>query len=79
MKKILFYLRALNIGGAETFIYNVLEKLDTNLYHIDIVLQSEKNENIRLLELCKEKKVKIFLQSHLKSIISSPIHNYCQL
>lgn len=60
MKKILYYLRALNIGGAETFVCNVLEKIDTAQYHIDIVLQSDKNENVRLLELCKKKDVKIF-------------------
>lgn len=60
MIKILYYLRALNIGGAETFIFNVLERLDTQLYHIDIALQSNNNENIRLLELCEQKGVKIF-------------------
>ena len=63
MIKILYYLRALNIGGAETFIFNVLERLDTQLYHIDIALQSDKNENIRLLKLCDQKGVRIFYTS----------------
>lgn len=58
--KILFYLRALNIGGAETFIYNILEKINLKVYSIDIVLQSENNENKRLMTLCEEKGVNIY-------------------
>lgn len=60
MIKILYYLRAINIGGAETFIYNVLEKIDVSQYHVDIVLQSRNNNNIRLLDLCKKKGVKLY-------------------
>lgn len=58
--KILYYLRALNIGGAETFVYNVLEKMDFNKFVIDIVLQSNNNENERLISLCDRKKIKIY-------------------
>lgn len=57
--KILYYLRALNIGGAETFVYNVLDKIDTDRFSIDIVLQSDKNENKRLISLCEEKHITI--------------------
>lgn len=57
--KILYYLRALNIGGAETFVYNVLDKIDTDSFSIDVVLQSDKNENKRLIRLCEKKHITI--------------------
>lgn len=60
MIKILYYLRALNVGGAETFIYNVLDKIDISECHIDIVLQTTENKNNQLLGLCNAKGVRIF-------------------
>lgn len=58
--KILQYIYGLNIGGAETYIYNIMSKLDDN-HHFDFVLQSKENENVKLLNLCKNKKSKIFI------------------
>ena len=53
--KILYFIYGLNIGGAETFIYNLLTVWDEKRYHIDFVLQSKNNTNKKLLKLCKEK------------------------
>ena len=58
--KVLFFLRSLNIGGAEAFIYNVLSSLDNQKIHIDIVIQTHENKNKQLLHLCDEKDIKIF-------------------
>lgn len=70
--KILYFIRALNIGGAETFIYNTLSAIDDE-YHIDFVLQSYRNNNERLLELCKKKNSALyyitpFYKNYLKSV-----------
>ena len=43
--KVLFFLRSLNIGGAEAFIYNVLSSLDNQKIHIDIGIQTHENKN----------------------------------
>lgn len=58
--KVLFFLRSLNIGGAEAFIYNVLSSLDNQKVHIDIVIQTHENKNKQLLHLCAKKDIKIF-------------------
>lgn len=70
--KILYFIRALNIGGAETFIYNTLENISEE-YHIDFVLQSYDSTNINLIELCKKRNSKIFYiipfyKNYIKSI-----------
>ena len=55
LMRILYYLRGFHIGGAETFVFNVLEKINTNLYHIDFVIQDANIKNESLFHLCKEK------------------------
>lgn len=60
-KKILYFIFGLDLGGAEAFIYNVLSKIDTEVYHIDFVLQKKTNTNIKLLDLCERKNCKIFV------------------
>ena len=70
--RILYYIYALNIGGAETFIYSVLNRIDTERYHIDFALQSLNNENKVLLNLCQKKKLKIY---YIPSFYKSPINN----
>lgn len=71
--KILYYIFGLNIGGAESFIYTVLSNINTEKYKIGFVLQSRKNENTKLLELCAAKGIKIhyippFHKAPIKSI-----------
>lgn len=57
--KILYYIRGLNVGGAETFIYNILNNISSK-YKIDIVLQDKKNRNKKLLKLCEDKNIKLY-------------------
>lgn len=57
--KILYFIYGLNIGGAETFIYNLLSVWNVDNYAIDFVLQSKNNANKKLLALCKQKSCKI--------------------
>ncbi len=52
--KILYYIYGLNVGGAETYIYNVLQKIDFERYHIDFVIQETNNGNDNLVNLCKK-------------------------
>lgn len=71
--KILYFIRALNVGGAETFIYNTLRTIDEKEFQIDFVLQSLENTNVRLVELCKKKKralhvITPFYKNYLKSV-----------
>lgn len=72
--KILYFLNALNIGGAETFIYNTLKVINTKKYHIDFVLQSRENQNKKLISLCEEKESNFyyivpFYKNYLKSVV----------
>lgn len=74
--RILYYVRGLNIGGAETFIYNTLSKISTE-YRIDIVLQTKENKNQKLLKLCKNKRVKLYyITPFEKNIIKSTLQLY---
>lgn len=71
--KILYFLRAFNIGGAETFIYNTLRNIDHTIFHIDFVLQNKIICNERLLSLCKDMECNIYFitpfeKNYLKSI-----------
>ena len=73
MKKLLFYISALNIGGAETLIFNIVNKIDTSEFEMGFVLQSRINTNERLLELCEQKSCKFFYivpfyKNYIKSI-----------
>lgn len=52
--KILYFIYGLNIGGAETYIYNTISRLNNSKYHIDFVLQNKKNDNHNLINLCKK-------------------------
>lgn len=74
--KILYYIRGLNIGGAETFIYNILSEISTE-YKIDIVLQTKENKNQKLLKLCKNKGVNLYyITPFEKNIIKSTLQVY---
>lgn len=53
MVNVLHVIWGLNIGGAETFLFNVLSKLDSNTYHVDFVIQDHDIKNKKLLMLCE--------------------------
>lgn len=59
--KILHMLYTMSIGGAETFIYNLLSGLDTYKYHIDICIQGKDVTNKKLYKLCEEKGCHIYV------------------
>ncbi len=59
-RKILIYISGLNVGGAETFIYNLIKKIDKNKFCIDFCLQQKQNGNTELLSLISEYGGKIF-------------------
>ena len=58
--KVLYFLRGLNIGGAETFAYNVLEKIDSEKYHIDFVIQDKEIKNTALQLFCENTQSNIY-------------------
>ena len=58
--KILHYIYSLNIGGAESFIYNLLSSIADKNCKFDFCLQSRENKNGKLLKLIKSKNCKIF-------------------
>lgn len=60
MTNVLQVVWGLHIGGAETFLYNVLSKLDAKEYHIDFVIQDPEITNIKLYKLCKKNRWKIY-------------------
>lgn len=74
--RILFYIFGLNIGGAETYIENILKKINIEEYHIDFALQDHNNHNIRLLRLCKEKHCRII---YVEKFYKNPFRSYYQI
>ena len=74
--KILYYIYGLNIGGAESFIYNVVDAIKTELYHIYFVLQIENNQNKRLIELLRKKGCKIYI---ISSFFKKPVKSSIEL
>lgn len=48
MSKLLPVVWKLHIGGAETFLYNILSKLDAKECHIDFVIQDPEITNKKL-------------------------------
>lgn len=60
MVKVLQVVWGLNIGGAETFLYNVLSKLNPKEFHIDFVIQDPDIKNEKLLKLCQQNKWSIY-------------------
>lgn len=70
--RVLYFLRQLNIGGAETFAYNVLEKIDSEKYHIDFVVQDKKIKNTALQQLCENTQSNIYtIPAFEKNYLSS--------
>ena len=44
MKRILHVIHGLNVGGAETFIYNILRNIDSSEYHFDFAIQNPESD-----------------------------------
>lgn len=59
--KILQVIYGLNVGGAETFVYNILSELNEEKYQVDFVVQDSNFTNIKLYELCKKKGCNIYI------------------
>lgn len=58
--RILYCLYGLNIGGAETFVYNVYSTIDQELFEIDFALQDPTLANENLTDLIKQRGGKIY-------------------
>lgn len=59
--KILQFIYGLNVGGAETFIINLLESIDGDDYKFSFVIQDSNISNNKIKLLCDEKKYKIYI------------------
>ncbi len=61
MKKIIHVIYGLNIGGAETFIYNTLMTIGSPTeYQFDFAIQSHENKNVKLLNEIENKHGNVF-------------------
>lgn len=61
--KILHFIYGLHVGGAETFIYNIVSRLDDSLYHFDFALQDINITNQGLLNVINKNNSKVFFLS----------------
>ena len=59
MIKVLHYIYGLNVGGAESFLYNIIHSIDKDNYQFDICVQSNENKNEKLIEEIKKNNWKI--------------------
>lgn len=59
--KILHMLYKMSIGGAETFVYNLLLDIDSEKYQIDVCIQGKDVTNKKLYRLCKKKGCHIYV------------------
>ena len=67
--RILYCLYGLNIGGAETFVYNVYSAIDQKSFEIDFVLQDPTLANEKLIALIRQREGKIYF---LPNVYKSP-------
>lgn len=74
--KILHVLNGFNVGGAETFVYNLLSDINNEEYHFDFLIRNKEISNELLYAECKRRKGKIFVT---ESNIMHPIKNYFQV
>lgn len=61
MKRILHVIHGLNLGGAETLIYNIIRKSDLKCFHFDFVIQNPSIGNTSLKEYIEKIGGRIFL------------------
>lgn len=74
--KVVYYIYGLNVGGAETFIYNFLKNINFDRYDIAFIVQSINNNNENLLTMCREKRIPIYV---ITSYYHNPIQSYFEL
>lgn len=73
MKRILHVIHGLNLGGAETFIYNLLEAIDHSRYRFDFVIQEPEIKYHKFAELIHASGGKIHI---IPDFIHNPIAHY---
>ena len=59
MIRILHFIHGLNVGGAEAFIFNIIEASDSNKFRFGFALQNPDITNKHLLSLIKDRKIEI--------------------
>lgn len=59
--RVIHVLYGMNIGGAETFLYNLISQIQLDKYHIDVCIQNKDITNRKLYRLCKEKGCNIYM------------------
>ncbi|NJE43790.1 glycosyltransferase [Massilimicrobiota sp. SW1139] len=57
--KVLHFIYGLNIGGAESYIYNMMNAINQEEWKFDFVIQDDKLENKKIVDLCRNTKAKI--------------------
>lgn len=72
MIKVLHYIYGLNIGGAESFLYNMIKSMPKNKYQFDFCIQSGRNENEKLITLIEDNNGKIY---HIPAYNKNPFQN----
>lgn len=72
MKHILHFIHGLNVGGAETFIVNIIKQLDSNTYCFDFAIQNAIITNPSLLDIIAKERITIY------TIPSFPRHPFAQ-
>ena len=58
MKRILHVIHGLNVGGAETFIYNILRNIDSSEYHLISPFRIRKSDIRHSKSLSRKKEEK---------------------
>lgn len=61
MTRILHFIHGLNVGGAETFIANVIATADSNLYEFGFAIQNSNITNTRIESLIKSQRINIHI------------------
>lgn len=75
-KRILFCSYSLDIGGIETGLINLLNNMDYNKYHVDLIL--ERREGALFERLNKNVNVIEYRVSESNNVIFRKIHNFCK-
>lgn len=74
--RILYYIYGLNIGGAETLIQNLLEKIDYENNQIEFVIQTKSINNLAIENIINKKKIVI---NYITSFYENPLKSYLDL
>lgn len=72
--KILHFIYGLGVGGAETFISNVLSKLNPDEYHFDFALQDGNIKNDFLSDYIEKNNSAIYILLHSPGTFSASLN-----